>query len=571
MIRIQHLPADVVELSPLARDAISGRCRVAGLSLPRRIDELPMPADHMDARERAALVTALESNLARLAPHVAVLDAVRALAQPGACAIVTGQQPGFLTSPLYSLYKALHAIRLARASSERWERPVVALFWNHADDHDVAEVHHAYLVNPNLDLQKVALAGLSSGRVPVSRIVFDAQAQRLASIESLLREMTNGDAHADRAIELFMPRAGESFSRAFTRSMTELLGPLGLVVVEPDWIREPMSAALARIVEHDPAPWLERGAQDVRAADYKIAIEPVGAALVYRHDPHSGARSALRVGGDGFRFDGELGSRTRAELQAEIVQSPLDWSPGALLRPLVQDDCLPVAAYVGGFGELAYHAQLIALRRSLEAPLTPFVPRIACTLCDPECRVALAKLGLDVETFIRTRTTPAADLTRSGATTTPSDVARGGTATPAPAPDAPKVIEDMRAVAARAARELGELRAAVGALDPSLVVQLKRTADLVRASVDKLAEKAERVHQNKSGKGKRHERRLASYLTPRGQPQERVLGPLQFVARFGEDWIQDLAREVDCFASEHLVVHLGAEMGASETNDMETS
>jgi uncharacterized protein YllA (UPF0747 family) len=253
-----------------------------------------------------------------------------------------------------------------------------------------------------------------------------------------------------------------------------------------------------------------------------------------------------------------------------MVPSPVYWSLGALPRVLVQDVCVPVAAYIGGFGELAYHAQLIALRTSLEAPLTPFVPRIACTLCDPECRVALAKLGLDVETFIRTRTRPASDAARSGATTTPmSDPARGSAA--APAPDVPKVIEDMRAVAAQAARELGELRAAIGALDPSLVVQLKRTADQVRASVDKLAEKAERVHQNKSGKGKRHERRLASYLAPRGLPQERVLGPLQFVARFGEDWIQDLAREVDCFASEHLVVHLAAEAGAPETNDMETT
>ena len=302
------------------------------------------------------------------------------------------------------------------------------------------------------------------------------------------------------------------------------------------------------------------------AADYPVAIEPAGAALVYRHDPQTGARSALRAGGDGFRFDGELGSRTRAELQAEIVQSPAEWSPGALLRPLVQDACLPVAAYIGGFGELAYHAQLIALRQSLEAPLTPFVPRVSCTLCDPECRIALAKLDTDVESFIRAHIAPGGETARS-----PADQAGDARATSAPATDAPKVVDDLRAIAARAARELGELRAAVGALDPSLVVQIKRTADQVRAVVDKLAEKAERVHQNKSGKGKRHERRLASWLAPRGMLQERVLGPLQFVARFGEDWTHDLAREVDPFASEHLLVQLAPDESTPEMNDAETA
>src|SRR6185369_16438248 len=117
----------------------------------------------------------------------------------------------------------------------------------------------------------------------------------------------------------------------------------------------------------------------------------------------------------------------------------------------------------------------------------------------------------------------------------------------------------------RAARELGALREALAALDPSLVGQIKKTGDQMRTAVDKLAEKAERVHQNKSGKGKRHERRLANALYPRGIPQERVLGPMQFVARFGEEWIHELAREIDPFGTEHLVVHLAVETDTGET------
>jgi bacillithiol biosynthesis cysteine-adding enzyme BshC len=544
MIRIEHLPADVLELKPLARDALSGRLAIPGFRVARHASDIERLAERFDASERAALAQTLLSNLARLTPHVAVLDAVRSLAEPGASIVVTGQQPGFLAAPLYSLYKALQALQLARTLRERWSTPVIALFWNHADDHDVAEVHHSYLVNPNLDLQKVGLAGFSSGRLPLSRIVLDEEAQRLRSIESLLRELVVSEPHAARAIEIFMPRAGETFARAFTRSMTELLGPLGLVVLEPDWIRESMSSALARIVESDPWSKLEDGAREVRAHGHEVAIDPVGAALVYHHDPSRGVRTALRAGGDGFQYDGESGSRTAAELEAEIVQTPLEWSPGALLRPIVQDACLPVAAYIGGFGELAYHAELAPLRASLGAPATPFVPRISCTLCDPECRLAMKKLERDTQSVL---------------------LARGVFEASGAGENAPQVIADMRAIAVRAARELGTLREPLAALDPSLVAQIKRAGDQMKSAVEKLAEKAERVHQNKSGKGKRHERRLSNFLYPRGMPQERVLGPFQFVARFGEDWISELAREIDPFGSEHLAVHLAVETDDDRT------
>src|SRR5439155_168476 len=119
-----------------------------------------------------------EQHLSPLAPHVAVLDAIRSLRAPNAFAVISGQQPGLFASPLYSLYKALQTIALARELTAQWGTPVIALFWNHADDHDVAEVHHAHFVNANLDVQRVGLAGLASGKIPLSRILLDDERHR---------------------------------------------------------------------------------------------------------------------------------------------------------------------------------------------------------------------------------------------------------------------------------------------------------------------------------------------------------------------------------------------------------
>jgi bacillithiol biosynthesis cysteine-adding enzyme BshC len=542
MIRIQRVPPEESAASPLVRLVRSGGAEALGMRVPGGAADLDAPPGRFDDRERGALARTLEQHLAPLAPHVAVLDAARSLAAPGACAVVTGQQPGFLASPLYCLYKALQAIALARTLAARWKVPVVPLFWNHADDHDIAEVHHAHLVNRNLDLQKISLAGLSSGRQPFSRIVLQEEANHLAAIRALLDQILEGLPHARPAVDLFAPRAGESIARAFTRTMTELLGPAGLVVLEPDWIRAEMSARLAHLAGGDPAPLLRRGAQRMVERGLSPAIDPAGAALVYHHAPEG--RLALRAAGDGFRFDGEHGSRTPAELAAEIVQSPLGWSPGALLRPLVQDLCLPVAAYVGGWGELAYHAELPDLRKHAGVPATPFVPRVSCTLLDPECRVSLGKLGIGIEELVR-----------------------GGRALEAGAPEPAGLpwMPRVRAIADGAARELEALRPDVAAFDPALLSQLKRAADQVRSAGEWLSEKVERVHQNRSGKGRRHLRRLNSWLLPREEPQERVLGPLPFVARYGFEWPRELGGALDPFSPDHLVVHLGDDVEGDES------
>lgn len=346
-LEFQYLPADVLGLADWSRRALAERPRPAqlpGLLLPRALEDFPRPSERHEPAARAQLAEALERALAPLQPHVAVLESVRALRAPGTCVLIAGQQPALLGGPLYDLYKALHLVVLARRLAQHWEAPVVPLFWNHADDHDIAEVHHLWIQNPNLDLRKVALAGMSSGRTLLSRIVFDEEKQRLGALGELLRQNLWVGPHQARALELFLPRAGETFSGAFTRTLLALLGHLGLVVLEPQWIRASLSAELARLVALGLEPALAEGAAAVRASGRTPAIEPRESALVFHHE--DGKRHALRLADGLYRYDGESGARNAVELAAEIVQAPEDWSCGALLRPVVQDLVLPAAGYL---------------------------------------------------------------------------------------------------------------------------------------------------------------------------------------------------------------------------------
>jgi uncharacterized protein YllA (UPF0747 family) len=210
-----------------------------------------------------------------------------------------------------------------------------------------------------------------------------------------------------------------------------------------------------------------------------------------------------------------------------------------LLRPLVQDLALPVACYVGGPNELAYHAQLPALRARAGVPATPFVPRVSCTLVEPKVAESLARLGLDAARVL----------------------AQGAVEEAAVEP--PQVVIELRAIAEHAARAIRAQQDPLAAIDRGLAQTLKRTADAVSDLIEKTCAKAERAHANAAGKGHRHARRVRSALLPLGLAQERVLGPLPFVARYGRDWIDALFDRLPPLATGELLVRLQEQEGTT--------
>ena len=536
-LEIRHLPANVLSPPEWTLRTLAERPRpkdTPGVIVPGRCEDVPKPEPPADKDARNALAQSLEEALSAHEPHVAVIESVRKLAKPTSAVVMAGQQPGLFGGPLYNIYKALHCVRLARELEEYWGTPVIPAFWNHADDHDIAEVHHLWIQNPNLDLRKVGLAGVSSGKTPLWRIQFDEEKHRLEALEQLLRQsLWEGD-ERERALELCLPRHGESFANAFTRILLGLFGHLGLVVVEPHWIRTPLSQALADLVTRDLSASLQAGAEAVRATGRDVAIEPANAAIAFRLEDDK--RQALRMAeGHELRFDGEAGSRTPVELAAEIVQEPEAWSAGALLRPILQDTVFPIATYVGGWGELDYHAQLAPLRERAGAPAPVFVPRLSATLVDDAVRISLEKIEADAEEVLRSQGHMGSD-------------EEGGETAP--------IVSTLRTLGVRMADELGDLRDQLADLDRGLAQQLKRSASQVRGLVDKLATKAERVHANAQGRGRRHFRRVNNGLYPRGGPQERTRGGLEFISRHGRGWMDDLLPEIEPFPTEHLLIHL---------------
>ena len=279
-------------------------------------------------------------------------------------------------------------------------------------------------------------------------------------------------------------------------------------MLEPDWIRDELSRALARLRDAPirprcAAPRARRAAR----ARVRAAIEPADAALVYRVDEQRAARAARGRRRLPLRRRGRLAHGRASSRPRSCRIRP----PGRRARSCgrsSQDLCLPVAAYVGGCGELAYHAQLAPLRAPSGAPLTPFVPRISCTLVEPEVRVSLAQLGH------RRRERACARAARSAAE--------------AREPEPPVVGRAARDRASAPPRELlGARDRARRARSAGSGGQPRRTARARSATWSRSSpRRPSACSRTAPARGAGTSAASHNGLFPRGTPQERVLGPL---------------------------------------------
>src|SRR5262245_13330067 len=114
----------------------------------REIDSLVARAAKVSAQSfsRDAVADVLvDQNRKAGAGEIAMANIER-LRQNDSVVVITGQQAGFFTGPLYTVYKALTAIKLTAQLRERGVN-AVPMFWVASEDHDFEEVNHTRLVN----------------------------------------------------------------------------------------------------------------------------------------------------------------------------------------------------------------------------------------------------------------------------------------------------------------------------------------------------------------------------------------------------------------------------------------
>jgi len=462
------------------------------------IAPLAVPRDGMPRRVPAALLEATLPGPGR-----------DRLAAGEVLVVTTGQQPGLFTGPLYTIYKALSAIALARRLERERRVPVVPVFWVAGDDHDFHEANHATFLNAAGEPTKLVLRERAAAAPAWPTFREPCGPEIAGALDALLRgtpETEFKPALLEWLATSYRPET--NLADAFATALQALLGEQGLAIVRP----------YVESVKREMASWLLRGL-DATLAD---GLTPV---LVEA----SLGRDRLRRDGNNFvtRRSGDRFSR--ADLERVARDAPERLSPNVLLRPVLEAALWPTVAYLAGPGELRYLPEAAPLYEAFAVvPQTP-VARWSGTLIEGRVDRTLEKHGLTLDDLAGPPGGIEARLVRDQLP--------------------PEVVEALAQLRDQITAGYERLGAGVARLDTTLERTVESARNAALGGMHEIEKKlvAALKRSNETLVGQLARARVAVF--PAGVPQERILTYASMAIRYGPPLLAELEDEVARWAA----------------------
>ena len=485
-------------------------------------------------RERNALVDVVQAQQRRRGAPAEAVAAAAVLGDSRSVAIVTGQQAGLFGGPLFTLLKALTAIQLAERVRSAHEAPALAVFWVDSEDHDWDEVSQCGILDSELALRSVSTGnppGAHEG--PVARVrLDDAVSSALSELQATLPATEFTPALIEDLRRIYRPGAG--MADAFSQWLERVLGSRGLVVFDAsDPAAKPLIADIfVREVEHPGVT--SRLAAEAGAAlvqrEYHAQVTPHQDSLALFH--MNSSREPIRITTDGFQVGDEAHSATA--LLERVRQHPEEFSPNVLLRPLVQDALFPTACYVAGPSELAYLGQLRRVYEAFSVPMPLIQLRASATIVDGNAMRFLSRQDVRFEAL---RAQDEGALNELLIAQLPASVE-------ATLQDALRALEQrMDALAREVAR-----------IDATLEGAARSTHSRMQDDLKKLHAKVVQAAKRKDETLRRQFHHAQSQAFPGGHPQEREIGFVFFLGKYGPSLVDRLNDTLSPEMGTHWVI-----------------
>ena len=461
------------------------------------------------------------------------------LRRPGTVAIVTGQQAGLFTGPLYTIHKALTVIKLSACLRDQGV-DAVPVFWVASEDHDYEEVNHCGVVDREGRLTHVKYEA-SGHKVdePVGRVTLcDGISQ---TIDELVGQLAASE--FTPALERDLRESyteGVGFAEAFSRLMARLFREYGVVLFDPldDELKQVAAPLYAEAIQKSSeiAEALVARSRELVEAGYHAQIH-VSEDMVPLFIMDDGRRAALTHSNGRFAVKGSDRSFSDDELVDLARRCPSCFSPNVTLRPVVQDYLLPTAAYIGGPAEIAYFGQLRAVYETLGRQEPCVLPRASFTIVEGRHQKTMKKYGLDLRDFF--------DGLHPAVT---------------------KVVEhslDRGAAAAFTETEqalsdhLNKLGEALRKTDATLSDPLKRAREKMLYQLEHLRTRFVHSSAHRDENAYRQVERAFTTLYPDKNLQEREINAYYFLSRYGPALIDELYNAAELGFSNHKLVYVG--------------
>jgi bacillithiol synthase len=492
-------------------------------------------------KNRAQLVSVLLEQNQDIGASEQTLEHIRWLGKENGVAIVTGQQVGILGGPLYTLYKAISALKLAahlNATIPAYK--FVPVFWLEGEDHDFEEVNSIQVLNH--DHLPAAIDYLPDGK-PLERNIGAVGnhifGNGVDTFFEKLRESLPASEFTPSVIDLFRAyyASGSTMLGSFARLMNRLFEGRGLVFINSN------DRSLKRLLipifkkELNEVPRVSQliiGQSAGLEERYHAQIKPKAVNLFLFHKE---GRYLIEPREKDFSLKGTRQYFQKEELLRMADETPEVFSPNVALRPVCQDTLLPTLAYVSGPGEIAYFAQLRPVYEHFNVPMPIIYPRASATIAENRHQKTMEKYDLSIEDLFQ----PPEKLEKKIVDIV-SEVD----------------VDEMFADAQKRFSDIAnEMKFGLNYIDPTLLGALESTKSKVEQALQVLKEKASSAQKQRHEIALRQLQRITNSIHPGNNLQERELNVATFMNKYGLELINRLYADLEIGSTEHQIIWLG--------------
>ncbi|MCA9732229.1 MAG: bacillithiol biosynthesis cysteine-adding enzyme BshC [Deferribacteres bacterium] len=465
------------------------------------------------------------------------LENIDALANKNANVIITGQQTGLFGGPLYVLYKALTAIKLADKLQRTCCNGFVPVFWLAADDSDFAEVNHCHIIDRNNTLQRIALDMFHDQKQPMSSTQIPQEMENLITgLSSSFHDTEFKEALLGELRSAYNTR--HYFSDAFGHWLMQCLQDFGLILVDPSdpEIKKLLTSLYKQEIEQgSPSTQaVMQASSDLQKSGYhnQIQIREGRFNLFYNLEGRTGLE---KHNGEITVGDGRT-SFSEQELLRELKTHPEKFSPNVALRALTQDTLFPTIAYVAGPAEAAYFAQLKGVYEAFDVPMPVIYPRKSVTIIEPAIDRLLDKHGLSVPDLWQPVERVWSEVVRSNV----SEV----------------FFQKIHDLQTDIPGKLNALVDELNKIDPTLEKMLLNTTGKINAAIENLEKKAMQAARRKETQLQEQISRLSDAIYPHNSLQERVLNFVPFMVKYGPYFIEKVYEDLTISSFDHQIIRM---------------
>lgn len=481
--------------------------------------------DRVSGRKRdySELAEILRRQNSALGSGQAAMDNIDKLADGNAFTVITGQQVGILTGPLYTIYKAMTVIKLAQHLSEKYEAEFIPVFWMESNDHDMEEANHVNILDSDSELIKLEYLPKScTPGCSMKDVIVDDEFGDLVS--DLEARLPNTEFKSD-VFEIIREsyQLSQDIGRGFGRMMAQLLGKYGLVLFSPSDpdMKKLMSPILEREM-NSPLKSMEivnSAAERLKAMGYEPQIEKSqdSTGLFIEVD---GIRRKLLFQDGHFRMDGNNENLESKALVDTLHAEPWAFSPNVALRPVIQDYISPTVAYVAGPGEISYFAQLAGLYEFMDVDMPIIYPRASFTIVESKVQRVMDKNELEVSDLSEHYDNLFSQLSKHTAAGKLEHLLESSNS-------------EIRDILERLATGLMEF-------DPGLKNVVESAAKRIDHQLNILGERSYKAQRSRDDILRNQVKRACMNIYPDGKPQEREFNIVQYLVLYGLQFVDDL-------------------------------